>query len=354
MPGTMNHARPRYLESKRSVDDRALSRRVRERLLSDLPANPSIVEAGCGTGVTVSRLRSWGIDSGRYLGIDTDERIVAFARDVRPKALRRRGCSVIDPTDSLDFLPADSDGTDPDFTVADLDVSFATGDALDTLEAVSDCDLVVAQAFADLVPLSRFVSAVESALRPGGLAYVPITFDGGTIFQPDHPADDTVERAYHAAIDARPGRDVRAGRHLVDLFGRRPGTLVDVDSSDWIVRPRGSRYPADERYFLSRILGFVEEAVGSSSRSVDLWKKSCISMSFCTSVPCVYCHHERRQWYPVERGRLIRVDGRDDEQTDVSARSRGRWGTRDTRRLGRRNRRRPRRPDGVPNSRADR
>ena len=75
----MNHARPRYLESKRSVDDRALSRRVRERLLADLPSDPRIVEAGCGTGVTVSRLLSWGIASGRYLGVDTDERIVAFA-----------------------------------------------------------------------------------------------------------------------------------------------------------------------------------------------------------------------------------------------------------------------------------
>ncbi|MFD1600129.1 class I SAM-dependent methyltransferase [Halobellus rarus] len=270
----MNHARPRYLESKRSVDDRALSRRVRERLLADLPPDPRIVEAGCGTGVTVSRLLSWGIASGRYLGVDTDERIVDFARDVRPKALRRRGYAVTDRTGQIDrcdpIEPTDQTASpDPEFTVADLDVGFATGDALDTLEAASDCDLVVAQAFADLVPLSRFVSAVESALRPGGLAYVPITFDGGTIFQPDHPADDAVEGAYHAAIDARPGRDVRAGRHLIDLLGRRAGTLLEAESSDWIVRARGRRYPADERYFLSRILGFVDEAVGSSSHSVD-------------------------------------------------------------------------------------
>jgi SAM-dependent methyltransferase len=270
----MNHARPRYLESKRSVDDRALSRRVRERLLAALPSDPRIVEAGCGTGVTVSRLRSWGIDSGRYLGVDTDARIVAFARDVRPKALRRRGYRVAARTDRTGS-PDETDWNGPTgrpgagFTVADLDVAFATADALETLEAVSDCDLVVAQAFADLVPLSRFVSAVESALRPGGLAYVPITFDGGTIFQPDHPDDDAVEAAYHASIDARWGRDVRAVRHLIDLLGRRAGTLLAIGSSDWIVRPRGSRYPADERYFLSRILGFVEEAVGSSSHSVD-------------------------------------------------------------------------------------
>jgi len=254
----MNHARPRYLESKRSVDDRALSRRVRERLLTELASDPRIVEAGCGTGVTLSRLLSWGIDSGHYCGVDTDERIVAFARDVRPKSLRRQGYSV-----------TDGHSTDTDFTVVDFDVRFEAGDALDVLESASTVDLVVAQAFADLVSLSRLVSAVESALRPGGLAYLPITFDGGTIFQPDHSADDAVERAYHAAVDARPGRDVRAGRHLVDLFHRRPGTLLSVGSSDWVVRPRGSSYPADERYFLARILEFVEEAVRSSPRSVD-------------------------------------------------------------------------------------
>ncbi|MFA1611874.1 methyltransferase domain-containing protein [Halobellus rubicundus] len=253
----MNHARPRYLEAKRTVDDRALSSRVRDRLLAALPAEPRILEAGSGTGATVPRLCSWGVDAGRYRGVDADPRIVAFARDVRPAALQRAGQDI-----ENECRPAD-DGT-PDFTVADLDVRFQVGDALDALEAAADVDLVVAQAFADLVPLPRLVAAAESALRPGGLAYFPITFDGGTIFQPDHPDDGAIERAYHAAIDARVGRDVRAGRHLADLLRRRDGDLLAVGSSDWIVRPRAGAYPADERYFLSRILEFVAEAVPSS------------------------------------------------------------------------------------------
>lgn len=262
----MTHARPRYLESKRSVDDRALSRSVRDRLLAELPSDPRVFEAGCGTGVTVPRLCSWGVDAGRYRGVDTDQRITAFARAVRPRELRRAGYAVdsAPAADDTSAPHAARDGNDgPDFTVADLSVRFETGDALATLESPSttDYDLVVAQAFADLVSLSRLVSAVESALRPGGLAYVPITFDGGTIFQPDHPADDAVERAYHAAIDARPGRDTRAGRHLVDLLGRRDGDLLAVDGSDWIVRPHSGGYPADERYFVSRILAFVADAV---------------------------------------------------------------------------------------------
>jgi len=269
----MTHARPRYLESKRSVDARSRAPRVRDRLLAELPADPEILEAGCGTGVTVPQLLSWGIDAGQYRGIDTDERIVSFARRVRPAALRWAGHDVT-ATSAAALSDADRPTADTDFAVADLAVTFETGDALDALESNAGVDLVVAQSFADLVPLPRFVSAIESALRPGGLAYLPLTFDGGTIFQPDHPADEAVERAYHAAMDDAPGRDVRAGRHLAHRFGNGDGELLAMASSDWVVRPRGGGYAADERYFLAQILGFVEETLSESGEApaqFDSW-----------------------------------------------------------------------------------
>jgi len=246
----MNHAATRYLESKRSVDERARSPRVRDRLLAALPEAPRVVEAGCGTGVTVPTLLEWGVDAATYLGIDSDPGVVDFARAVRPRELRRRG-----------YDARVADGT---LSVGDLTAAFEIGDALAALRAASEADLVVAQAFADLVDPGALIDAAESALRPGGLAYLPITFDGGSIFQPDHPADRAVERAYHAAIDARPDRDSHAGRHLADLCRRRAGTLLAIESSDWIVRPRGHGYPADESYFLERILDFVADALSNA------------------------------------------------------------------------------------------
>ena len=259
----MEHALPRYLESKRSVDERALAPRVRDRFLAELPPAPDIVEAACGTGVTVPRLLSWGVDAGRYRGIDADERIVPFARWVRPRELRRAGYHVAD--DAADPTGAEDN---PDFVADDLAVSFAAGDALDVLDAATGVDAVIAQAFADLVPLPELASAVESALRPGGVAYLPITFDGGTILQPDHPADNAVTAAYHAAIADQPGRDPRAGRHLIDLFRQRDGDLLAAGSSDWVIRPRDGAYPADERYFLGRLLDFVAETVPDADRDI--------------------------------------------------------------------------------------
>jgi SAM-dependent methyltransferase len=246
----MTHATARYLEAKRSVDERARSRQVRGRLLDGLPTAPRVVEVGCGTGVTVPLLLEWGVDAGRYRGIDRDAGVVDFARSVRPRELRRRGY--------------DASVIGGELSVGDLTAAFETGDALEVLRTESDADLVVAQAFADLVDPETLIGAAESALRSGGVAYLPITFDGGSIFQPDHPADRAVERAYHSAINARPGRDVHAGRHLADLCRRRAGTLLAMAGSDWVVRPHGDGYPADEAYFLDRILDFVADALADT------------------------------------------------------------------------------------------
>lgn len=247
----MNHTETRYLEAKRSLDTRARAIRVRDRLLAALPEAPHMLEVGCGTGTIVPQLIEWGVDAGTYRGIDSEERVIEFAREVRPAALRRHGYGVVE--------------TETGCTVADLSVAFETGDALETLSRTNDLDLVIAQAFADLVPMSALVSGLESAVTPGGLAYLPITFDGGTIFQPDHHADRAVERAYHRAIDAEPGRDVHAGRHLADAFRQRDGDLLCMAASDWILRPHGDGYNADERYFLSTILDFVESALSDAA-----------------------------------------------------------------------------------------
>ncbi|MFB6257040.1 MAG: SAM-dependent methyltransferase, partial [Haloplanus sp.] len=79
----MEHADRRYLEAKRTVDDRALDRRVRDRFLDELPGAPRIREAGVGTGVTVPRLLDWGITAGDYLGVDRGAEVIEYARDRR-------------------------------------------------------------------------------------------------------------------------------------------------------------------------------------------------------------------------------------------------------------------------------
>lgn len=235
------HARPRYLTAKQSVDDRARDRRVRDRLLAAIPEHPRVGEAGCGTGASVPTLHEWGVTPRSYRGFDTDPGIVAFARWLLRRVLRRRG------------LPT---GTP---------VTFDVGDALTALpDAAPDggFDLVFAQSFLDLVPLERALDSFGRAVEGDGLVYAPLTFDGESIFLPEHPADERVLKTFHAAIDDTPGRDSRAGRHLLDRLREREACVEAVAASDWVVRPWSGEYPADERYFLACILGFVADALG--------------------------------------------------------------------------------------------
>jgi hypothetical protein len=249
----IDHADVRYLESKRTVDDRAFDHRVRRRLLSELPPAPRIVEAGAGTGVTVPRLLAWGVADGDYRGIDRDGAVLDHARRTRAAEL-------------------DADPCEEGFRVGDLSVRFERGDALDVgRDGAGEVDLVIAQAFLDLVPLDAALDAFGDALADDGVVYAPITFDGETVFQPDHPADDAVIDAYHRHIDDEPGRDVTAGRHLLDRCRDRGGDLLAAGASDWIVHPRDGDYPGDERYFLDSILSFVEAAVGDEVSGVDDW-----------------------------------------------------------------------------------
>jgi hypothetical protein len=240
--GGHDHARPRYLTAKRSVDDRARDCRVRDRLLDTLPEHPRVGEAGCGTGLSVPTLHDWGVTPRSYQGFDTDPGIVAFARWLVPQVLRRREYDAVGP-----------------------DITFGVGDALRALPEAAPADgfdLVLAQSFLDLVSTERALDALGRAVGGDGFVYAPLTFDGESIFLPEHPADERVVEAFHADIDATPGRDSRAGRHLLDRLRERGARVEAVAASDWIVRPSpDGSYPADERYFLACILGFVADAL---------------------------------------------------------------------------------------------
>jgi SAM-dependent methyltransferase len=268
--GGHDHGDVRYLDAKESVDDRARNRRVVAELQRYCPSTPSVFDAGCGTGVALRRLREWGLDPATYHGVDQDDRLIEVARE-------RSGVAESPDTPATEFTAGDA-------------VAVAR-DVAATYPPADRPDLLVAQSFLDLVPVEDALGKFTDALAPGGLLYAPLTFDGVTNFQPDHPADAVVERQYHRSIDAVAGRDTDAGRHAVTVLQRAPGDLLAVGGSDWIVRPQCSEnsesddgsdsngdperdsgsdsdgrsdagdYPADERYFLDRILGYVASSL---------------------------------------------------------------------------------------------
>ena len=102
-------------------------------------------------------------------------------------------------------------------------------------------DLLMAQALLDLVDVPTTLPALLSLLRPGGLFYCPITFDGGTVFQPeiDPEFDAAIEACYHQTMDQRlvagkPSGDSRTGRHLSAHLRAASVEVLAAGSSDWV------------------------------------------------------------------------------------------------------------------------
>jgi hypothetical protein len=253
----------RYLRAKRSVDDRSLDRRLVGRLrdgLEDRAAARSgplrVLEVGAGVGTMVGRLWEWELlpeGAVEYAAVDVRETNVRAIPDrlVDWAAGRAVDASLADDAVVLA-------GDERTVTVSPVAAEAARFVAASDRE----WDLLVGMALLDVVGLDRLPRLV-SAVSAGGYWYFPITFDGGTRFVPDHPADEDVERAYHRHMDEKPGGDSRAGSHALDRLQSMDGTVVEgAAGSDWIVSPADGTYPAEERYFLSHVLDTVEGALG--------------------------------------------------------------------------------------------
>ncbi|MFC7081317.1 class I SAM-dependent methyltransferase [Halorussus caseinilyticus] len=306
----------RYLSAKRTVDERALNPRVEDRLAAELDGRDArddplrVLEVGAGIGASVVRLlgRSWLPNRVTYTALDVKRENVACARERLPTRASALGYAVGRASDERARASAAADANDQHASADGrfvcsrgrrrVEVEFRTADAFDYLAATDEAvDLLVAHAFVDLVDPDRALSVFRDALAPDGLAYCPITFDRGTIFQPvaDPEFEARLTEAFHRHLD-RTG-DSRAGRRLLSaaVGGREQsggrdgdggsgsdgdtdagdggasgsGGLLAAGGSDWVVHPRDGDYPADEGYFLQCIVEMVESAVRAESAIDD-------------------------------------------------------------------------------------
>ncbi len=246
----------RYLASKRTVDDRALNRQVWQTLAdavasalaSDRPVR--VLEVGAGIGTMVERCVEWGLFAGSgfdvdYTAIDSEESNVEVAR--------RR----------LAHLTSGGEkGLRVRLEEANL-YEFAA-----RRENRQRFDLIIAHALLDLLHLPTALPGLLGMVRPGGLFYFSINFDGATLFLPEVDAglDGRIEALYHRSMDTRvtdgrPSGDSRTGRRLFHALRGCGAEVLAAGSSDWVVHPVGGAYRADEAYFLGCILHFVESTL---------------------------------------------------------------------------------------------
>jgi SAM-dependent methyltransferase len=252
----------RYLLAKRTVDDRALNQHVLARLRAELApqagARLRVLEIGAGLGTMVARAIDWGVlRRGHWLLLDEDAQLIAEARAwlAGQAAASGHGCRA-----TADGLRLTSAGG------LDLEVAFLhaeLGAFLDGSDRPPAADLLVANAFLDLVHVPTTLPRLFDLLAPRGLFWFTVNFDGDTILEPPLADDEHLLRVYHRSMDGRvrhgrPAGDSRSGRHLFTHLREAGATLLAAGSSDWVVYPQCGAYPDDEATFLRGIVDTID------------------------------------------------------------------------------------------------
>ncbi len=246
----------RYLAAKTTIDDRSLNAQVWSTMAAAMAqrqaaAEVQVIEVGAGIGSMLQRLLGSGVLwRASYTGIDSDPASIAYAgrslagwgRQHAWQIYSRRG---------VQRLTRDRATVAARFSCSDY-AAFAR-----RRSRRPACDAVLAHAFLDLVPIETAIPLLLGLLRPRGLFYFSLNFDGETILLPEiEPAfDREVIQAYHRTMDERTvdgkrSGHSRTGRYLLARLPSLGGTILAAGSSDWVVVPRDGGYPADEAYFL--------------------------------------------------------------------------------------------------------
>jgi SAM-dependent methyltransferase len=258
----------RYLAAKKTVDDRALNRHVWSSLAREVaavaPDRPvRVLEIGAGIGTMVERLVEWELlRQATYTAIDADPETIAESRRQLPRWMTQHGFDVQD--EAMTRQRFCRDGYDIAVEAEAIDVQRFVARS----RGCRVWDLLIAHAVLDLLDLRTTLPGLMSLLRPGGLCYFTIAFDGATILQPaiDPVLDEQIETLYHQTMDLRriagqPSGDSCTGRHLFGHLRTAGMEILAAGSSDWVVFAGPKGYPGDEAYFLHFIIHTIDTAL---------------------------------------------------------------------------------------------
>jgi SAM-dependent methyltransferase len=240
-----------YLHAKYPLDERSLNPRVRALLVEGLRGRKelSCLDLGTGTGAMLRRLVEWfPVEKLMLIGVDSEPSLLDQVRE------------------SFETLESSQ--------VVELNLQCAT--LADFRGEPEGYDLVTAQTFMDLVPLQETLRRVWGWLKPGGLFYATLNYDGGTHLLPPYGDEafearllDTYDRSMELRrVDGRPTGGARSGTRLLAALVKGGFEILAYGSSDWNMTPEHGEYRNQDEICLRAILDWIRKE-GAAAGTLD-------------------------------------------------------------------------------------
>lgn len=256
-----------YLSAKKSVDDRALNRRVWGVLADQLPSSSPdkplwVLEIGAGIGTMVERMIDWELlKSANYTAIDAQAYNVDYAHQYLYTWAHTHG---FQSKETKPGLLIKGERIDINIQLESIELD----DFIANHQGNHTWDLLVAHALFDLIDVSRTLKHLFELSKDGGLFYFSQNYDGLTILEPtiEMEFDQLILENYNHTmdnrlIDGKKSGDSRTGRHLFNHLTQAGAHVLAAGSSDWVVYPGPDGYPHDEEYFLHFIINTIYKAL---------------------------------------------------------------------------------------------
>lgn len=246
----MSSFNPAYLGAKKEVDQRSLNLRVWNRFIQELEKGfhpTKILDLGAGNGSFLERLlKQTELRDFEYVPLDADRELLDNLLHTQDQELlRRRGIRIRPIQARIEtFLE----------------------------QHTQSWDLLISNAFFDLINLDQWGPSLFSLVQPGGLFYSTLLFDGVTTFLPplDPKTDLLVEEMYHQSMQGRGQSGSRAGRTLFAELLSLDLTVLEAGPSDWVIYAHLGSYTEGEQQLLEAILDFHQSVFEQNGSDPEL------------------------------------------------------------------------------------
>lgn len=246
----MSSFNPAYLGAKKEVDQRSLNLLVWNRFIQELEKGfhpTKILDLGAGNGSFLERLlKQTELRDFEYVPLDADRELLDNLLHTQDQELlRRRGIRIRPIQARIEtFLEQHN----------------------------QSWDLLISNAFFDLINLDQWGPSLFSLVQPGGLFYSTLLFDGVTTFLPplDPKTDLLVEEMYHQSMQGRGQSGSRAGRTLFAELLSLDLTVLEAGPSDWVIYAHLGSYTEGEQQLLEAILDFHQSVFEQNGSDPEL------------------------------------------------------------------------------------